>query len=170
MNKKIMDVYLRKAEKSDTDELVSAFLRSADFLSPLISSPDDIEKYINQKYLYLVCLPEEKTVVGVFNITEVVRGSFQSAYLGYCAFVPYQGKGYMKAGLKLLIKVAFDKMNLHRLEANIQSSNIVSISLVEKTGFTKEGYSPKYLRIEGEWKGHERWAIINENWLEDSEE
>jgi ribosomal-protein-alanine N-acetyltransferase len=35
---------------------------------------------------------------------------------------------------------------------------------VKKNGFAKEGFSPKYLQIEGEWRDHERWAIINENW------
>ena len=71
----------------------------------------------------------------------------------------------MRLGLKLLLKEAFQELNLHRLEANIQPENIASIRLVAGAGFIKEGFSRQYLRIGGlEWKDHERWAIINEVW------
>jgi ribosomal-protein-alanine N-acetyltransferase len=53
---------------------------------------------------------------------------------------------------------------LHRLEANIQPGNLSSIGLVRSLGFKKEGFSEKYLQINGEWMDHERWAILVENW------
>jgi ribosomal-protein-alanine N-acetyltransferase len=54
---------------------------------------------------------------------------------------------------------AFGEMKLHRLEANIQPGNLPSIALVRRCGFMKEGLSPKYLRVFGEWRDHERWAV-----------
>lgn len=162
-----MSIYLRKAGIADAEELQSAFERSADFIAPWAFPPEDIKKYIEGSNLYLVCLLENNDIVGSYRISEIVRGFFHSAYLGYQAFVPFQGKGYMGQGLKLLLKVAFGDLNLHRLEANIQPGNEASIKLVEKAGFKKEGVSPNYLRVGGtEWKDHERWAIINHNWIE----
>jgi [ribosomal protein S5]-alanine N-acetyltransferase len=49
---------------------------------------------------------------------------------------------------------------VNRLEANIQPGNTASIALVKSCGFMKEGYSPKYLKINGRWRDHERWAIL----------
>ena len=70
----------------------------------------------------------------------------------------------MKAGVELVVSRAFRKYGLHRLEANIQPGNLPSISIVEQLGFRQEGYSPRYLRICGRWRDHERWALTAEDW------
>ena len=99
-------------------------------------------------------------LVGFIEITQIVRGSFSSAYLGYYAFSPHAGQGFMKDGLHQAVRLAFNRLGLHRLEANIQPENIASIQLVKACGFAKEGYSPRYLKIAGRWRDHERWAIL----------
>ncbi|ERL60968.1 GNAT family N-acetyltransferase [Piscirickettsia salmonis] len=99
-------------------------------------------------------------LIGVFNISEIVRGCFQSAYLGYYAFEPFANQGYMTQGLRLLVEHAFNTLKLHLLEANIRPENNASSKLVKKVGFQKEGYSPNYLYLDGAWRDHERWAII----------
>jgi [ribosomal protein S5]-alanine N-acetyltransferase len=99
-------------------------------------------------------------LVGVVNLSQIVRGSFCSAYMGYYAFEPFAGRGMMAEGLSQVIRYAFTKMKLHRLEANIQPANRRSIGLVKRLGFRKEGYSPRYLKIAGRWRDHERWALI----------
>jgi|GEM_PF-6953184 L-amino acid N-acyltransferase YncA len=71
----------------------------------------------------------------------------------------------MTEGLSLVIDHAFNEMKLHRLEANIQPENEKSIRLVQRLGFVKEGYSRAYLRIGDEWKDHERWAVLCDDWL-----
>ncbi len=78
-----------------------------------------------------------KNITGVFNLSEIVRGYFQNAYLGFYAVADYAGKGYMSAGLKLVLQDAFENLKLHRLEANIQPGNIRSINLVKNNGFRK---------------------------------
>jgi ribosomal-protein-alanine N-acetyltransferase len=72
----------------------------------------------------------------------------------------------MSAGIKLLLQDVFENKKLHRLEANIQPENYASLKFAARAGFHKEGFSKNYLRINGEWKDHERWAIINNQWQE----
>jgi ribosomal-protein-alanine N-acetyltransferase len=103
-------------------------------------------------------------LAGVVNISEIVLGSFCSAYLSYYALEPHQGHGHMRAGVSAMIHLAFREHRLHRLEANIQPGNAPSIALVRGLGFELEGYSPRYLKIGGRWRDHERWAIRSENW------
>jgi [ribosomal protein S5]-alanine N-acetyltransferase len=70
----------------------------------------------------------------------------------------------MTEGLALVLRHAFRSLGLHRLEANIQPGNHPSRRLVRGLGFRKEGFSPRYLKIGGHWRDHERWAIIREAW------
>jgi ribosomal-protein-alanine N-acetyltransferase len=160
-------VYLRKPNHNDKDSIIAAYNRSKELHEPYTFAPADIDAYLTQPHRYLLCHKDSHEILGTFNIANIVRGWFQSGYLGYEVFVPFQQQGFMHQGLKLIIEEAFISLNLHRLEANIQAGNISSIKLVAKAGFAKEGYSKNYLRIGGkEWKDHERWAIVNENWQE----
>jgi ribosomal-protein-alanine N-acetyltransferase len=70
----------------------------------------------------------------------------------------------MTDALRLLLEEAFERLRLHRVEANIQPGNAASISLVRRSGFRLEGLSPRYLKIGGRWRDHERWAILSEDW------
>lgn len=108
-------------------------------------------------------------LVGVVNVSEIVRGVFCNAYLGYEAFLPHAGRGLLRETLGLTVDLTFTPesaggMGLHRVEANIQPDNRRSIALVRSLGFRYEGYSPRYLRIGGVWRDHERWAITAEEW------
>src|SRR4030095_9518042 len=95
-------------------------------------------------------------IVGVININDVIRGAFQSASLGYYAFTLYAGQGLMSEGMLLVLRRAFGKLKLHRLEANIQPANRSSIALVRKCGFVREGLSRRLLKVRGRWRDHER--------------
>jgi ribosomal-protein-alanine N-acetyltransferase len=106
-------------------------------------------------------------IVGMFELSGITRGFFQSAYLGYWVGAPYARRGYMSEGMGLVFRYAFGKLKLHRLEANIQPENGASIALAKRTGFKREGYSPRYLKIGGRWRDHERWAILAEQWREE---
>jgi ribosomal-protein-alanine N-acetyltransferase len=114
--------------------------------------------------LHLVCRIEDETLVGVINVSEIVRGPLQSGYLGYYAFAPHAGQGYMREGLELLLRQAFLRYKLHRVEANIQPTNAASIAFARAAGFRKEGYSPRYLKVNGRWCDHERWALLVDEW------
>jgi ribosomal-protein-alanine N-acetyltransferase len=158
------------------------FERRADFLAAaarsrklhgLWTSPPrtakDFDKYVKRftssdNQIGFWILTERGEIAGVVNISEIVRGRFLSGYLGYYAFDPHDGRGYMTAGLRAVVSKAFRSLGLHRLEANIQPGNEKSRQFVRRLGFKKEGYSPRYLKIAGQWRDHERWAITAEDW------
>jgi [ribosomal protein S5]-alanine N-acetyltransferase len=106
----------------------------------------------------------DDAIVGVFNLSEIVRGSFHSAYLGYYAFTPYAGTGQMADGLALALAFAFRTLHLHRVEVNVQPRNVRSHALVQAAGFVREGFSRRYLRIAGRWRDHVRYALLAEDW------
>jgi ribosomal-protein-alanine N-acetyltransferase len=73
-------------------------------------------------------------------------------------------KGIATEAVKRIIEFTFDELILHRLEANVIPSNTASIKVLEKLNFVKEGYSENYLKINGRWQDHLRYALINKNY------
>jgi len=112
----------------------------------------------------LVCRSEDHAITGVFDLSQIFRGILQSAYLGYYALSPHSSHGYMREGLQLMLRYAFLHVRLHRVECNIQPANRRSIALVRRGGFVREGFSRRYLKIDGRWRDHERWAMLLEDW------
>ena len=113
--------------------------------------------------VFLICRVEDGAIVGIASLSQIFRGNFGNAYLGYSAFAPYEGQGYMAEGLHLVLREAFGPLGLHRVEANIQPDNGRSIALAEGIGFRREGFSPRYLKIGGRWRDHVRYAILAED-------
>jgi ribosomal-protein-alanine N-acetyltransferase len=109
---------------------------------------------------FVVRRSDSGALVGWIELTNIVRGVFLNAYVGYYAFAGQQGQGLMREGLQLAARQAFGPLRLHRLEANIQPENSASIALVQACGFEREGFSPRYLKIRGRWRDHERWALL----------
>lgn len=99
-------------------------------------------------------------LAGCFRLSQIAMGNFRSAYLGYWAVAAHAGQGHMARGLRLLVGQAFGPLGLSRLEANIQPDNHASVALVKRAGFRLEGFSPRYLKINGRWRDHERWALL----------
>jgi len=119
-----------------------------------ISTPED--------KAYLVRRIGDDALVGAIEIRDIFMGHFKCGYLIYYAFDGFRGEGYMREALSVIIERAFKKFKLHRLEANIQPTNKPSIALAKSVGLLYEGYSPKFLKMNGEWRDHERWALIND--------
>jgi ribosomal-protein-alanine N-acetyltransferase len=165
-------VFLRPPTADDRDELLRLTAASATLHRPWLSAratPEAIDAWLRRTegddaVSFLVCLKDGGAIVGVFNLNHIVRGLFQSGYTSYWAHAGHAGHGYMAEGLELLLRHAFRRLRLHRLEANIQPGNASSIALVRRAGFRLEGLSPRYLKIGGRWRDHERWAITVEDW------
>jgi [ribosomal protein S5]-alanine N-acetyltransferase len=163
-----MKAAIRPIQPSDEQQFISAARRSTHLHKPWISAPCDpaaFAKYIARftspaNLGFVAYAPASNNIVGAVNITNIIFGVFRSGYLGYFAFAGHEGKGYMKTGLRAVIRHAFNEGGLHRLEANIQPGNTASIALARSCGFIKEGYSPAYLKIGGQWRDHERWALV----------
>ena len=113
---------------------------------------------------FLAFRREDDAIVGTFNFSEIVRGAFRSTYLGYYAFAPHAGRGYMTEGMALALDTAFGPLALHRVEVNIQPTNARSLALARRVGFTHEGFSRRYVKIGGRWRDHVRFAMLAEDW------
>jgi ribosomal-protein-alanine N-acetyltransferase len=165
-------VFLRPPARADQEEFITLMRASRAFHSPWATAPTDPERFA--AYLadarradfeaLLLCRTEDEAIMGFFNLSQIVRRGFQSAYLGYAVGKPFAGQGYMRDGLELVLRQAFMSMRLHRVEANIQPTNVSSLALARGAGFRREGFSPRYLKIGGRWRDHERWAILAEEW------
>ena len=168
-----MNVYLREPSISDAREFVGRSRASLELHRPWVfppTTPEGYRAYVERlegaRYEgYFVCRKTDDAIVGAVNLSEIIRGAMDGAFVGYWGFEGFQGKGYMTQGLALVFDRAFDSLGLHRLEINIQPANTASIALARRLGLSKEGFSPKYLKIGGEWRDHERWAIVGEDWL-----
>lgn len=159
-------VRIRPVEPADEAAFVAAARASRRLHRPWVTAPDSAEAF--SRYLqrfdgeshhgFLVETPER--LVGAIHLTNIVMGAFRSGYLGYYAFAGATGQGLMTQGLNAVVRHAFKQLGLHRVEANIQPANHASIALARRCGFQLEGYSPRYLKIGGRWRDHERWARL----------
>jgi ribosomal-protein-alanine N-acetyltransferase len=167
-------VFLRQPAASDEAELVGLMRASRRLHAPWVSPPLDGVSF--QVFLargrrpnalaLLACRAGCGAILGVFSLSEIVRGPLQGAFLSYYVGAPYARQGYMTEGMELLLRHAFRNLRLHRIEANIQPGNLASIALVKRCGFALEGFSPRYLKIRNRWRDHERWALLAEAWRE----
>jgi ribosomal-protein-alanine N-acetyltransferase len=169
-------VELRPLTRSDQDEFCTLVQASAELHRPWMQLPataEDFRAWMRRfddgaNLGFLVRVRETGAAAGMVNINSIIRGRFQGASIGYAAFAPSAGQGYMTDGLTLTLDHAFTDLRLHRLEANIQPGNKASLALAQRLGFHYEGVSPAYLYIDGSWRDHERWAVTAPNpWTPD---
>jgi ribosomal-protein-alanine N-acetyltransferase len=160
-------ITLRHIAYSDRDEFLAMVEASRDLHRPWAyppHRPDQFDELVarcahSDSLCLLACDADSGAIAGVFTVSQIVRGAFQSAFLGYYASAAFAGRGYMREGIGLVLDYAFGPLALHRLEANIQPANARSIALARSAGFRLEGYSPRYLLIGGQWRDHERYAL-----------
>lgn len=156
--------------EDDGDALIAANHAARHWHAPFAAPFDDATGFaawlehsrepVNRSF---VARTHDGALVAVFNLTQIAMGNFRNAYLGYHGYPATAGQGLVGEALHLVLAEAFDAIGLHRVEANIQPANARSIALVRRAGFRKEGFSPRYLMIDGAWRDHERWAITAED-------
>ena len=164
-------VFLRRPTARDRAAFLDGVHRSRSLHRPWVAPPAGLAAFAaylargrRDDFLpLLVCRRADGAIAGVVNLSQIFRGGFQNAYLGYYALRPLAGQGYLSDGLRLVVRHAFGTLGLHRLEANVQPGNTASRALARRAGFRREGYSPRYLKIGGRWRDHERWAITRED-------
>ncbi|MBU2515794.1 GNAT family N-acetyltransferase [bacterium] len=165
-------VFIRKPSPWDETEFIKKIVASKNFHYPYIVNK--LHGSFFKQYLlrfegksegHLVCSLANDEIIGVININDIVKGAFFNGYLGYYVFKQYAGQGFMSEGFKLVMDRAFTDMKLHRLEANTQPTNEASKNFLKRHGFTREGFSPRYLKVAGRWRDHERWALLKDDWL-----
>lgn len=115
-------------------------------------------------YTFFLFDPSGRTLYGGVTIGLIRRGVAQSCTLGYWMGEPYAGSGLMHRAVEALKPFVFDVEGLHRMEAACLPSNARSIRLLEKSGFRREGYLQKYLKIAGSWEDHYLYSLLAEDW------
>ncbi len=164
-------VRVRAPTAGDQQAFIAAVRRSRALHGRWITAPSNAQEF--RVYLqrvsaeshrgFLVVRRADRELVGVINLSHIIRGALQSAFVGYYAFAPFARQGYMREGLMQVVRYAFGERKLHRIEANVQPGNLASQRLLRSCGFRKEGFSPRYLKLRGRWRDHERWAVLREN-------
>lgn len=153
------------------------YLKNRDFLTPWRPvSEDDFftiehqERMLRDELLtiqqgallkYWLFHKMDRVLVGQISFSQIIRGPFQSCFLGYSLDKDYLNLGLMTEGLTQGIRIVFDEGNLHRIEANIMPRNYPSLRVVEKLGFKSEGLARKYLKINGVWEDHNHMVLLN---------
>ena len=160
--------YIQPPREADEKPFLAAMRDSIGLHYPWLSAPKDHKGW--QRYLdrlerkteagFLVKRLEDHAICGVVNLNIITYEALCSAYMSYFGVAAMAERGYMREGLSQVVRYGFDVMGLHRLEANIQPKNLPSIALAKSVGFQYEGFSPRYLKINGEWCDHERWAVL----------
>ncbi len=164
--------YLRKPAEADGREFVDCVLRRRHHLEPFVYAADSLSAYrtwiangnradVDQ---FLVCRRADDAIVGFVSINDRSGGALQSGALGWASLSTEPRQGHLTDGVSMVLEVAFTQLRLHRLEANLQPSNDRSRRLAIRSGFRLEGFSPRFLLIDGQWRDHERWAISEEDW------
>jgi [ribosomal protein S5]-alanine N-acetyltransferase len=165
-------VTLRPPKLADFDEVEALMQRSARLFRGLVNPlqgkaefADYVESSSDEEcFRFLICRTEDGVILGSISLFLIERRTLENACVGYMVGEPHTRQGYGTEALRLVLRFAFRELNLHRVEANIQPQNAASIALVKRVGFGMEGYSPRFLKICGKWRDHERWAILVEDW------
>lgn len=171
---------LKILSPNEADQALKYYTDNKDFLAPFEPVRDSIfytlaeqeallrEDMINaqkgQSVRFWIYLKDDKILnrpIGNLAFSNIVRGVFLNAFVGYKLDGQYLNKGYMTEALKKGVAIMFTEFGLHRLEANIMPRNIASLSVAKKAGFYEEGLAKKYLRINGVWEDHIHMVMRN---------
>lgn len=102
-------------------------------------------------------------LAGQVTVGNVVRGAFDSGYVGYWVDGRLAGRGIVPTAVALLADHCFDVVGLHRIEANVRPENTASLRVVDKLGFVRESLHRRYLWIDGDWRDHVGLALLRED-------
>ena len=169
-------VVLRAPQMSDYPAWAELRAASQDFLVPWepLWAPDELSRasfrrrirhYLRDMredvgYALFVYDGRSSALVGGVTLCNVRRGVTQSCTLGYWVGAAYARQGYMTAAVRAVVPFVFDSLGLHRLEAACLPTNTASMRLLERVGFQREGLARRYLRINGEWRDHVLYALL----------
>ncbi len=169
-------VYLRMSEMRDYAEWAELREKSRAFLTPWEPTwpHDDLtrasfryrvrrhteEMARGEAFSFFVFREDDHALIGGLSLGHVRRGVSQAATLGYWMGAPYAGQGYMTRAARAACGYAFDKQGLHRIEAACLPTNEPSKRLLERVGFKQEGYARAYLNINGQWRDHLLFALL----------
>ncbi len=176
MRLKGKDIELGVLTPEHSESLLQYYIRNKNHLKPYEPSReegfytiasqrqtliDEYKQFLNGESITFGIFKDEN-LIGRIRISSIVYGVFKNAFIGYSIDEKEQGKGYMRQAVKLVCDYAFEFMGLHRIEASTLVENIKSQRVLLSCGFCKVGTSPRYLYINGRWRDHDNYALLNE--------
>jgi ribosomal-protein-alanine N-acetyltransferase len=169
-------VLLRAPQMSDYSAWAELRAASQDFLVPWepLWAPDELSRasfrrrirhYMRDMredvgYALFVYDTRSTSLVGGITLCNVRRGVTQSCTLGYWVGAAHARQGFMTAAVRAVVPFVFDSLELHRLESACLPENTASMRLLERVGFKREGLARRYLRINGDWRDHVLYALL----------
>jgi [ribosomal protein S5]-alanine N-acetyltransferase len=121
---------------------------------------NDLEQHDLGAKLPHVILGDAGQVVGRITLNGIVRSVFQSCSMGYWVGASHNGRGYATAAVREIVRVAFEELGLHRVQAETLLHNVRSQRVLEHNGFVRFGMAPAYLKIAGRWQDHAMYQVI----------
>jgi ribosomal-protein-alanine N-acetyltransferase len=174
-------VMLRAPRMSDYAAWASLRGTSRDHLTPFEPEwpPDELSRQAfkervkryqreardDEGHAFLIFETASGTLAGGITLSNIRRGVAQMGTVGYWIGVTAVRKGYATAALRAVIEFSFRELHLHRLEAACMPANVASLRTLERCGFRREGFAPRYLKINGAWQDHVLFALSTEDWI-----
>jgi len=103
-------------------------------------------------YHYGVFLKKSKRLVGIVEISILLRVHYELAAISYFIHNRDWGKGYASEALAAALKAAFGDLKLHRIESVMDPGNKASAKVARKAGMRRESIRKYYWREAGAWK------------------
>jgi [ribosomal protein S5]-alanine N-acetyltransferase len=163
-----MTVTTRELTVGDAAEMAAVLRANREFMAPW--EPDRSDEYFTEDgqrrvladlrrqhdagSAVLHAIVEDGRILGRIALTNIARGPFQSASLGYWVAHEANGRGVATSAVDRLVRHAFDHLGLHRIEAGTLVHNEGSQRVLEKNRFQRYGLAPRYLWIAGAWRDH----------------
>lgn len=110
-----------------------------------------------------ISLKDDNRIIGRVSFFNFAYGGMMSCACGYHLDKDHTGKGYMTEALKSAMAFVFDEYKMHRIEAFIVPENEPSLNLVKRVGFHYEGKRNSYMHINGRYRDHEAFYILEDD-------
>ncbi|MGW9194285.1 GNAT family N-acetyltransferase [Micromonospora chersina] len=120
----------------------------------------DLQQYEQGTKLPHVILDDSGRVIGRITLSGIVRGPFQSCAMGYWVSGSQNGRGFATRAVREIVRVAFEDLGLHRVQAETLLHNVRSQRVLERNGFVRFGMAPEYLHIAGRWQDHAMFQVV----------
>lgn len=120
------------------------------------------ERLTDISYTFGIFYEYRDNLIGLVSLSQVMRGPYDSAILGYSIDQSYHGKGLMSHAVILIRDKAFNDLGLHRIQAAAMPANTPSIRVLEKNHFNKIGIAKSHLKINGKWEDHILYERVDE--------
>lgn len=171
-------LYLKILKPSSARKVLEYYKRNKNFLKEWEPKPhEDFYTFMYQRnklkneyydfkdgklVRFWIVKKEDNKIIGNLCYSNIIMGNFKSCFLGYKLDKDEINKGYMTEAIRKTVQIMFEDFGLHRIEVNIIPRNKRSLRVMEKLGFEREGFSKRYLEINGVWEDHIHFAVYND--------